>query len=225
MSTHRDPNSKRSLAFYRFAHWVVVTISTKPWRVVVRGAERVPAAGPFIFAPSHRSMLDIPWTAKATKLRIRFMGKATLFRVPVLGWFFTTLGGFAVERDGNDRAPLRDSLVILANGEVLAVYPEGTRQRGPIIQELQRGAAYLSIKAQVPLVPLALAGTEDAFRSGRRLPRFGRGLILVGEPIQPPTTTGSRVKRELVDELNAELRLAMQKLYDEATAMRDELNA
>jgi 1-acyl-sn-glycerol-3-phosphate acyltransferase len=187
----------------------------------VIGTERVPKSGGFVFAPSHRSMLDIPWLAAATKRRIRFMGKASLFRVPVLGWCFAALGGFPVERDGSDRGPLRDSLAILANGEPLAVYPEGTRQHGREIQPLQAGAAYLAIKAGVPIVPVAIAGSEEPFRGGRRLPRFPRGLVLVGEPIQPPARTGSVVKRELVDHLSAQLRIELQKLSDDAFAQRD----
>ena len=95
-------------------------------------------------------------------------------------------GGFPVERDGSDRGPLRHSLAILQNGEPLAVYPEGTRQHGREIQPLQSGAAYLAIKTGVPILPVAIAGSEEPFRGAHRLPRFGRGVVLIGEPIQPP---------------------------------------
>ncbi len=213
--------SRAHLLFYRYASALVVWVCTRPWRVRVLGADRVPKEGGFVFAPSHRSMLDIPWLAATTRRRIRFMGKASLFRVPVLGWIFSALGGFPVERDGSDRGPLRDSLTILDNGEPLAVYPEGTRQHGPEIQPLQAGAAYLAIKAGVPIVPVAIAGSEEPFRGPTRLPRFGRGVVLVGEPIHPPEKTGSVVKRELVDHLSAQLRVELQKLFDEASALRE----
>ncbi len=185
------------------------------------GREQVPVAGGFVFAPSHRSMLDIPWLAATTRRRIRFMGKASLFRVPVLGWVFSTLGGFPVERDGSDRGPLRESLAILQQGEPLAVYPEGTRQHGREIQPLQAGAAYLAIKTGVPIVPVAIAGSEEPFRGPHRLPRFGKGVVLVGEPIQPPADSGSVVRRELVDQLGSQLRVELQKLLDEAFTVRD----
>jgi len=214
-------SSRGHLIFYRYARAIVVWVCTRPWRVRVIGSERVPASGGFVFAPSHRSMLDIPWVAATTRRRIRFMGKASLFRVPLLGWAFSALGGFPVERDGTDRGPLRDSLAILKNGEPLAVYPEGTRQHGREIQPLQAGAAYLAIKAGVPIVPVALAGSEEPFRGRNRLPRFGRGVVLVGEPIYPPARTGAVVKRELVDQLSAQLRIELQKLFDEAYALRD----
>jgi 1-acyl-sn-glycerol-3-phosphate acyltransferase len=209
------------LWFYAFARPIVVWVCTKPWRVRVFDKEKVPRTGGFVFAPSHRSMLDIPWVATTTTRRIRFMGKAPLFRVPVLGMLFRALGGFPVERDGSDRGPLRDSLAILAGGEPLAVYPEGTRQHGRVIQPLQAGAAYLAIKAQVPIVPLGMAGSEEPFRARRgRLPRFERGVVLVGDPIVPPPMAGTVVKRAAVDALTEQLRQELQKLFDEAYSRR-----
>jgi 1-acyl-sn-glycerol-3-phosphate acyltransferase len=206
-----------SLRFYRFARSVLRLVCFAPYRGRVIGAERVPSTGAFVFAPTHRSMLDIPWLSMATPRRVRFMGKASLFRVPVLGWVFSVLGGFPVERDGSDRGPLRDSLKILEGGEPLAIYPEGSRQRGHEIQPLQPGAAYLAIKAQVPIVPVAMFDTERAWRGPSKLPRFGGpGVVLVGDPIVPPPMTGTIVKRDLVNELSAQLRVELQQLYDEA---------
>jgi 1-acyl-sn-glycerol-3-phosphate acyltransferase len=208
--------------FFRIARPLVVAACTWPWRVLVIDKQKVPLDGAFVFAPSHRSMLDIPWLATTTTRRIRFMGKASLFRVPVLGSIFRGLGGFAVERDGNDRGPLRASLALLQGGEVLAVYPEGTRQHGTKIQPLQPGAAYLAIKAQVPIVPVALAGSEEPFRSPRRgpFPHFGRGVVLVGDPIMPPAMSGKVVKRAAVDELTERVRSELQELFDTAYAQR-----
>jgi 1-acyl-sn-glycerol-3-phosphate acyltransferase len=212
--------SRRQYLVYRGARFGVKVLCFWPYRGRVVGAERIPTEPAFVLAPSHRSMLDIPWLAMATTRRIRFMGKASLFRVPLLGFVFRALGGFPVERDGSDRGPLRDSLAILKAGEPLAVYPEGTRQRGPVIQPLQPGAAYLAIKAQVPLVPVALFDTERAWRGPTRLPRFGGpGVVFVGEPIVPPPMTGTVVKRELVDELTERLHGELQKLWDEARAI------
>jgi 1-acyl-sn-glycerol-3-phosphate acyltransferase len=219
--TSARASSRPRRLFYRFARTIVVWVCAKPWRVRVIGGERIPNEGGFLFAPSHRSMLDIPWLAATTRRRIRFMGKAPLFRVPVLGWCFSALGGFPVERDGTDRGPLRDSVAILQNGEPLAVYPEGTRQHGREIQPLQAGAAYLAIKAGVPILPVAIVGSEEPFRGPQRLVRFGRGLVVIGEPIQPPERTSSVVKRDLVDHLTAQLRVELQKLFDEAFAIHD----
>jgi 1-acyl-sn-glycerol-3-phosphate acyltransferase len=187
------------------------------------GREHVPATGAFILAPSHRSMLDIPVVGVISTRRVHFMGKASLFRVPVLGTLFRLLGGFPVERDGTDTGPVRESLRILKAGEPLVVYPEGTRQHGPLISELQPGAAYLAAKTGAPIVPVGIAGTEEAFRSRRgRLPGFGRIVVVVGEPIMAPERSGSVVKRSAIDELSATLHERIQKLYDEAYHLRSD---
>jgi 1-acyl-sn-glycerol-3-phosphate acyltransferase len=206
---------------YRVVRLLVVGYVRGVYRVRVLGREHVPSAGAYIIAPAHRSMLDIPLASAISTRRIRFMGKAPLFRVPVLGWIFTALGGFPVERDGGDVGPVRESLRILEAGEPLVVYPEGSRQRGPTIAELQPGTAYLSAKIGVPIVPVGIAGAEETFRTRPgRLPGFGRIVVVVGEPILPPTRTGSVVKRSAVDELSGTLRERLQKLIDEAYVVR-----
>jgi 1-acyl-sn-glycerol-3-phosphate acyltransferase len=210
------------MTFYRFMRFFVVGYVVLVYRVRVIGREHVPETGPYVIAPAHRSMLDIPLAGAITTRRIRFMGKAALFRIPVLGAIFRALGGFPVERDGSDFGPIRESLHILDEGEPLVVYPEGTRQRGPVIAELQSGAAYLAAKANVPIVPVGIAGAEETFRTKRgRLPGFGRIVVVVGEPIAPPARESSHVKRPVVDELTATLRERLQKLYDEAYVVRD----
>jgi 1-acyl-sn-glycerol-3-phosphate acyltransferase len=150
------------------------------------------------------------------------MGKASLFRIPVAGSFFRSLGGFAVARDGTDRKALRDSIAMLKAGDVLLVYPEGTRQHGPKIQPLQPGAAYLALRAGVPIVPVGIAGTEEVLRSHRvKVPRFGRGAMVVGEPLVTPPRDGGVVSRQRVDALTAQLHNALQVVFDEANELRE----
>ena len=183
------------MLFYRIVWWIVAKGSGIVFRVRMRGQERLPASGGYVLAPSHRSMMDIPFLALVTKDRGRFMGKAEAFAVPVLGSIFRALGGFPVARDGTDRKAVRDSMTMLQSGERLAVFPEGTRQHGEKIQPLQPGAAYLALRADVPIVPIGIAGSEQIMRtSGRRLPRFDRVAIVVGEPVVPPPRTKSTAR-------------------------------
>ncbi len=210
------------MLFYRVVHWILTTGSRLVWRVKVSGVEELPGAGGFVLAPSHRSMMDIPLAAIPTTRRIRFMGKASLFRIPVLGWLFSTLGGFPVERDGTDRKAVRDSVAMLAAGEVLCVFPEGTRQNGPKIQPLQPGASYLALRSGAPIVPIAIAGSEEILRDHKwPIPHFGRIVIVVGEPIAPEPRTGGVVARDKVDALTATLSDTLQRLYDEAYEIRE----
>jgi 1-acyl-sn-glycerol-3-phosphate acyltransferase len=209
------------MLFYRIVHVFVARGSMLVFRGRMRGQAKLPARGGYVLAPSHRSMMDIPFLAAVTPRRVRFMGKASAFGIPVVGTVFRWLGGFPVQRDGTDRKAVRDSIDLLQSGEALVVYPEGTRQHGDEIQPLQPGAAYLAIRAGVPVVPVGIAGTEEIFRShGTKLPRFGRVGIVVGEPITPPERAGGTVKREKVDELTGALAKELQQVFDEAYALR-----
>jgi len=208
--------------FYRIVWWTVAKGSGVLYRVRIVGAERLPRSGGYVLAPSHRSMMEITLLALVTKERIRYMGKAEVFKIPVLGAIFRSLGGFPVARDGTDRKAVRDSMAMLQAGDRLAIFPEGTRQHGPKIQPLQPGAAYLALRANVPIVPVGMAGTEEIMRSGRgRLPRFGRVVIVVGEPLVPPPRPTSAVPRAEVDAFTAQLAEALQRAFDEALELRN----
>ena len=208
--------------FYRALRPFVTGISRLLWRIRVVGLEHVPQSGGFVLAPSHRSMMDIPFVTIVTHRRIRFMGKASLFGVPVLGAIFRALGGFPVARDGTDRKAVRESMALLDAGEVLCVYPEGTRQHGPKIQPLQPGAAYFALRSGVPIVPVGIAGAEEIMRVKKDpIPRFGRVTIVIGAPLQPEARTKGVVARERVDALTATLSDALQVVLDDAYELRD----
>ena len=210
------------MLFYRVTRPLVTGVCRVLWRVRVSGWENVPREGSFVLAPSHRSMMDIPFAAVVTPRRIRFMGKVSIFAVPVVGTLFRWLGGFPVARDGTDRKAVRDSVEMLRAGEVLCLYPEGTRQRGPKIQPLQRGAAYLALRAGVPIIPVGMAGVEDIMRTSKSpIPRFGRVALVVGAPIVPAPLAGSLVPREQVGALTARLADELQRVFDDAHALRD----
>ncbi len=210
------------MLFYDTIRLLVGGGSSAAYRVRMEGRDKLPKAGGYVLAPSHRSMMDIPFAAWLSRRPLRYMGKASLFRIPVAGWFFRRLGGFAVARDGTDRKALRDSIAMLRGGDVLLVYPEGTRQRGPKISSLQPGAAYLALRAGVPIVPVGLAGTEEIIRGYRiKLPRFRRVVMVVGDPIVGPDRERGVVPREQVDALSARLHDALQVVFDEASDLRD----
>ena len=153
---------------------------------------------------------------------IGYMGKRSLFDLPVLGRAFASLGGIPVERDGNDRRALRTALERLGAGQPMLIFPEGTRDAGAKIDDLQPGAAYLALRAGVPLVPVGIAGTEEIVRSQRiPIPRFHRVAVVIGEPLFPPALTGSVVPRAEVDALTARLEEALQQAFDQAYRLRD----
>lgn len=203
------------MTLYRVARALLVALSRTLFRLRIVHGERVPPSGAYVLAPSHRSYLDTPFVAAVTRRRIRFMGKKELWSKGWSAKLFTALGAFPVERDTPDRAALRQSMDAVQGGEPLVIFPEGTRRTGPTIVELHDGAAYVAARTGVPVVPVGIGGSEDILARGRKIPRFKRVVVVVGEPIEPPSR-GAAVKRSEVADLTARLEKALQLVFDEA---------
>ncbi len=210
-----------SLAFYKLARAVVVGLTRLWTRLHVEGVEHVPARGPCILAPVHRSNIDTPITAAVTRRRVRFMGKDSLWEKRGWAWLLSSLGGFPVHRGSVDFEAMKRCLEVLHAGEPLVLFPEGERKAGPTVQPLFEGAAYLALKASVPIVPIGIGGSERVMPKGSKLIYPRRVHVIVGEPIVPGAPGTGRLPRERVRELTGELHVRLQKLFDEATVMVD----
>jgi 1-acyl-sn-glycerol-3-phosphate acyltransferase len=208
------------VTFYRFARAVVLSVFKVVFRVHVVGREHVPKEGVYIVAPSHRSLLDVPFTAFISKRRIRFMAKEELFSSRFGGWLFRKLGAIKVDRATTDRAALRASQHALAEGEPLAIFPEGTRRSGPTIDELFDGVAYLAGKLGVPILPVGVGGSQEILPSGKVLPRLHKVAVVIGEPILDTGVASGQVrKRSETSALTARLRTSLQAAFDEANRL------
>jgi 1-acyl-sn-glycerol-3-phosphate acyltransferase len=200
--------------FYKFWRSVIVALAYALFGVQVRGRDRVPK-GVFILAPSHRSTLDIPFSAAITSRRMRFMAKREIFHGKFWTWVFNELGAVPVDRDGGDRAALRVTEAALLEGEPVVIFPEGTRREGAELGALFSGAAYLALKQGVPIVPVGVGGSDRVLVRHRGWSWFSRVCVVVGEPIVLPRTTGT-IKRSVITATNEELRARLQASYDEA---------
>jgi len=203
------------MTFYRFARAVVLSVCKVVFRVRVVGKQNVPRSGAYIVAPSHRSILDVPFSAFVTTRTIRYLAKEELFSTSFGSKFFTALGAVRVERGTADRAALRALEAELARGEPVAVFPEGTRESGPRIAPLFDGAAYLAVKLGVPIVPVGVGGSEGILPKGKLFPRPRRVAVVVGKPIVPSVLEG-RARRAAATKLTAELSTELQRVFTEA---------
>lgn len=214
------PLSRSSRWFYQATRVVFMSFFALWLRLEVVGRQHVPETGGFILAAGgHRSILDTPVVARTSRRTFRYMGAEKYFQVPGLSWFLRSVGGFPVQRDATDRDALRLSQEVLAGGEPLVIYPEGTRFSGPEVQPLQQGAVFLACRAQVPIVPVGLGGTERAWPIGGRFIRPSKVVLVVGEPMMPPIPEdGKRVKRSAMKAYNEELHERLQELFNQAQA-------
>jgi 1-acyl-sn-glycerol-3-phosphate acyltransferase len=186
------------------------------WRVSIEGVEHLPRDGSFVVAPVHRSNVDTPLVSTISHRRLRFMGKDSLWKSRAAARFLSALGGFPVHRGSADRDALRRCIEVITGGEPLVVFPEGTRQSGPIVQELFEGAAYVAVRTGVPIVPVGIGGSEKAMPKGSKFVYPARVAIVIGEPLLPPTTQDRRGSRRAVRELTERLHGELQTLFDEA---------
>jgi 1-acyl-sn-glycerol-3-phosphate acyltransferase len=214
------PPTRGELAWYRFARAIVMVPSWFMWRMRYTGLENLPQTTPYVLAPVHRSYIDTLLAGYVTTRRVRFMGKEEMWHTQWVAKLFSSLGGFPVRRGTPDREALRICEQILAAGEPVVLFPEGTRQSGPIVQPLFSGPAFVAVRANVPIVPLGIGGSEKAMPKGARWLRPTRIALAVGRPIwPPPAADGERVPRRVVQELTERLQGELQEVFDTAQAL------
>ncbi|MGC1513312.1 MAG: lysophospholipid acyltransferase family protein [Acidimicrobiales bacterium] len=212
-----QPPTRFELTFYQLVRVVVVAFCRLFWRLKVEGIDHVPATGSFILAPVHRSNVDSLVVAAATKRRMRYLGKREMWKYRASAWFFTTMGGIPVNRGTPDRDALRACEAVIARGEPLVMFPEGTRRSGPLVEDVFDGVAFVAARGGVPIVPVGIGGSEPAMPKGARMVRPVRIHMVIGAPLFPEKTPeAGRVPRRVVRELSEQLRDEMQRLFDEA---------
>jgi len=151
--------------------------------VHVEGIENIPQ-GPLILASNHIAMADILVLGLELPRHPYFMGKAELFTRPVLGWAYRMLGSFPVRRGEADVWAFEQAGKVLKAGEMLGMFPEGTRsRRTAALRPAKTGAARLALRYRVPIVPAAISGTETLFAEGQFAPRHARVDLCIGAPI------------------------------------------
>jgi 1-acyl-sn-glycerol-3-phosphate acyltransferase len=165
------------------------------------GEENLPKTGGVILAPNHVSHLDPPAACCALKRTVHCMAKEELFSNKLFGRMITMLAAFPVRRGEGDTEAIRTAISLLEQGEVVLLFPEGTRGDGERIQPINRGVGMIAKKSGVPVVPVAITGTEVVMPAvkGRKARRH-RMTVAIGKPFTyEETSTGSneRENRDL----------------------------
>lgn len=176
--------------------------------IKVEGKENIPQP-PFIMASNHLNWCDPVLLACLTSQVVSFMGKADLFRNPLLTFFMRSLACFPVERGQPDRQALRESLEILGKGGILGFFPEGTRSRTGNLGSFESGAAYLALKAGVPILPVGITGTYKVGILSFFIPKKHKFRIRIGPLLNG--AKGTSFKKE-VERLTLELEQAIRGL-------------
>jgi 1-acyl-sn-glycerol-3-phosphate acyltransferase len=190
--------------------WSRLILRTSSAHLTVQGLDAIDPSQPAIYTANHSSALDIPVLYVALPFQFRILAKSELFRLPFLGWHLSRSGQIPI-----DRSDARHSLRSLAAaarsvqaGMSLVVFPEGGRCTDGHLQPFLGGIFYAAIKAQVPIVPLAIVGTFEALPMNSYVIRPTPFRLIVGQPIP----TAGLASRDM-DALSARVRQAMSDLF------------
>jgi cytidylate kinase len=206
---------KRRSPVYVVVRAIMAVLLRTVFRLEVVGAENIPKHGGVIIAPNHRSLIDHPAVGVATKRQIWFMAKSELFKNKWAAKFLRAMNSFPVNRGKPDRASLQKCLQLLDAGELVGIYPEGTRKPDSRFEELEDGFTYIALKSGAPIVPVALSGTEAVLPHGRRFPRFVKIRILIGEPFRLGERQAGMLPRARIREATEEAKRRLDAVMDE----------
>jgi 1-acyl-sn-glycerol-3-phosphate acyltransferase len=223
---------------YWLAKAVLYPVLTALFRPSVRGLEHVPVTGPAILASNHLSFSDSIFLPLVLPRRLSFMAKAEYFtgrglKGRLTAGFFKGIGQLPVDRSGGraGEAAIQLAEGVLGRGELFGIYPEGTRSPDGRLYRGKTGVARLALRTGVPVLPVAMVGTDVVQPVGRRIPRIRRVGVVIGAPLDFSRYEGLEgdrfVLRSVTDEIVYEMmRLSGQEYVDiYASTMKERLSA
>jgi 1-acyl-sn-glycerol-3-phosphate acyltransferase len=211
---------------YRFLRRVLPPVVTPYFSMHVEGVENLPVDAPAILAMNHLSFIDsivVPLNVPGRP--VYYLGKADYFDSWRTRWFFAGVGVVPVLREGGDagKRSLDTGVQILRGGDLIGIYPEGTRSPDGRLYRGKTGPVRMALEAEVPIIPTAVAGTDKAMPTGTYLPRRHPISVRFGKPLDfsryYDRKTDPFVLRSATDELMYEIMmLSGQEYVDEYAA-------
>ena len=213
--------------FYWLLKWVFIgPLLRLIFRPHTEGAHHVPEEGPAILASNHLSYADWLFMPLTLTRRVTFVAKAEYFTTPgIKGWFqkkfFSGAGQVPIDRSGAGAAEgaLISAKRILAGGELFGIYPEGTRSHDGKLYRGKTGVARLALETKVPVIPVAVVGTDVVAPPGKKFGSFTRPVVRFGQPLDFSRYEGLEndryILRSITDEIMYEImRLSGQEYVD-----------
>jgi 1-acyl-sn-glycerol-3-phosphate acyltransferase len=214
VASFAEKNGRMQHRIARF--WARAVVWGTGCSITVRGMENLRSQSVAVYASNHTSYMDTPVIFAALPFQFRILAKKELWPIAFIGWYLDRSGQIPIDT-ANPHATLSSlsgGVKALRSGMPLFVFPEGGRTETGTLKPFLSGAAYLAIRAQVPLVPIALTGVYDLLPIHTRHLYPGELRVMVGEPIE---TKGMTVRQ--TEELNARLRSAIERLLERECAI------
>lgn len=176
--------------------WSRVWLVASGTRLLVEGGEKVDPDRSYVVVANHLSTLDIMACLLAIPVPIRFLAKKELFRIPVLAQGMRVVGIIEVDRQARAAVHAevnRQAQDLIAKGRSLIIYAEGTRPRDGVMRQFKKGAFTMAVSAQLPVLPVSIYGSYQAWRPGTLLVRGGSIRIVIDDPEETTGLTGNDV--------------------------------
>jgi 1-acyl-sn-glycerol-3-phosphate acyltransferase len=187
LGTFRERSLRRGVN--PLIYWTLRAVLVPSFLVYLRmqrvGREHLPRSGPLLLASNHRSFLDPFVIGTLVRRPVYYMAKRELFEKRWQAWILNSLGAFPVDRGAGDHDAMDTARAILARGDCVVVFPEGTRVRAEGLGDPRRGVGRLALETGAPVAPVAVAGSDAVRRGWRIRPRKVR--LRVGRPLHYPT--------------------------------------
>lgn len=174
-----------SRLWYEFLRYLLQLMAVLVYRIRVTGRENVPATGGVLLVSNHQSHLDPPLVGIGCPRHVNYLARQSLFRFAPFGWLIASLGVIPLDRGRKGISGLKESLRRLKRGEIMAIFPEGTRSRDGRIGRFMPGFTTLAVRSGAAILPAAIDGAYQAWPRRQTFPGGGRVRVHYGEPILP----------------------------------------
>jgi 1-acyl-sn-glycerol-3-phosphate acyltransferase len=177
--------SKSSIPWlwYELCKGVVSLVGSVVWRTRYFGRENIPAEGAAMIVCNHQSHLDPPLVSVGCPRQIYIMARKTLFDNPVFGRLIRSIHAVPIDRDGVGAAGIKECLKLLKRGEILLIFPEGTRSPNGQVQPFRPGFVTLAARTGAAIVPAAIEGAQRVWPRSRSYPLPGKVFVRYGEAL------------------------------------------
>jgi 1-acyl-sn-glycerol-3-phosphate acyltransferase len=197
--------SLRSRFGYQFLRGLIYMTSVLAYGIRYLGRKNIPKTGPVLVVSNHQSHFDPPLVGTGSARRMNYVARETLFHFGPLGWLIRSLDAIPIDRDGLGLSGIKESLRRLKRGEMVLIFPEGTRTRDGEIARFRPGFTTLAVRSKAAILPVAIEGAFAAWPRTKKLPGLGTIHVLYGEAI-PADEVARYDERELAAEVERRVR-------------------
>ncbi|MGD0384390.1 MAG: lysophospholipid acyltransferase family protein [Thermoguttaceae bacterium] len=186
MSQHSLPNR----LWYNFLRMIVQITGVLVFQVRHTGQKNIPSQGGVLVVPNHQSHLDPPLVGMGCRRHMNYLARESLFVFAPFAWLIRSINAIPIDREGFGIAGIKESLRHLKRGEMVLIFPEGTRTPDGEIKQFRPGFTSLAVRSHAAILPVAIAGAFQCWPKSRTFPRPGKIRVHYGQPVLPQEYEG-----------------------------------